>query len=221
MSFSLDLRLQSTKIWESIESHPFVQGIGNATLPIDNFRYYMCQDYIFLIGFSRVISLACSKANTLDEMKWFANLNNETLNVEMNLHVSFCKDFGISKDDLESTQPSHATRSYLNHLLSTAYSGDSIDSAIAILPCSWGYSEIGKTLSKYSPQQNQFTHLYQRWIQMYSSEEFEQLALWLKNFIDKNSENFDQKRKKILSENFLSSCHYEYQFWESAFNMSV
>ncbi len=219
MSFSQSLRLQSTKIWESNASHPFIEGIGNATLPIENFRYYMRQDYVFLIGFSRVISLACSKANTIDEMKWFANLNNETLNVEMNLHVSFCKDFGISKNDLENTQPSKATNSYINHLLNTAYSGDAIDSAVAILPCSWGYSEIGKKLSHYSPQQNQLTHLYQRWIDMYSSEEFEKLALWLKDFIDKESISLDPIKKNSLSEKFQSSCQYEYMFWESAFHL--
>ena len=221
MSFSQDLKLQATKIWESIESHSFVKGIGNATLPIENFRYYMRQDYLFLIGFSRVISLACSKAKTLDEMKWFANLNNETLNIEMNLHVSFCKDFGISKDDLENTQPSQATLSYVNHLLETAYSGDSIDSAVSILPCSWGYSEIGKSLARYSPQQNQFTHLYQRWVEMYGSADFEKLAIWLRDFIDENSTNFDENRRKSLSGIFLSSCHYEYMFWESAFHMSM
>ena len=221
MSFSEDLRNQATHIWESIETHPFIKGIGNATLPIEKFRYYMRQDYVFLIGFSRVISIACSKADNLDEMKWFANLNNETLNVEMSLHVSFCKDFGITKKDLENTQPSYATRAYINHLLETAYSGDTIDSTVAILPCLWGYSEIGKSLSRYSPEKNHLTNLYERWIKMYSSEEFENLAVWLKNFIDNRSNNFEPDRKKSLSEIFLLSSRYEYIFWDSAFKMSM
>ena len=55
---------------------------------------------------------------------------------------------------------------------------------------------------------------------MYSSEEFENLALWLKSFIDKESKNLDPIRKNSLSEKFQSSCQHEYMFWESAFHLS-
>ena len=68
MGYSEDLRARAASIWESEQSHPFVTGIGDGTLPMDRFKYYMCQDYVFLIDFCRAISLAVAKAPGLEEM---------------------------------------------------------------------------------------------------------------------------------------------------------
>ena len=35
-------------IWEGYHSHPFIQEMRAGTLPIEKFRYYMIQDYIYL-----------------------------------------------------------------------------------------------------------------------------------------------------------------------------
>ena len=72
MGYSEDLRSRAAPIWESEQSHPFVTGIGDGTLPLDRFKYYMRQDYVFLIDFCRAISLAVAKSPGLEEMGWFA-----------------------------------------------------------------------------------------------------------------------------------------------------
>ena len=144
MSYSARLRDKAASMWEREKQHPFVLGIGDGTLPLDNFRYYMRQDYIFLVDFCRVIALAVAKASRLDDMAWFARLLDETLNKEMSLHVSFCQDFGITEDQLKGTLPSPTTHAYTRHMLETAYSGGVGEIAAVILPCSWGYAEIGR-----------------------------------------------------------------------------
>ena len=106
MGYSEDMRARAASIWESEQSHPFVTGIGDGTLSLDRFKYYMCQDYVFLIDFCRAISLAVAKSPGLEEMGWFARLIHETLNTEMALHISFCADFGITEEELLSTEPS-------------------------------------------------------------------------------------------------------------------
>ena len=83
----------------------------------------MRQDYIYLIEFCRAISLAVAKADGVEDMGWFARLLNSTLNTEMALHVSFCEDFGITFNELKSTEPSPTTVAYSNHLVKTGYSG--------------------------------------------------------------------------------------------------
>ena len=106
MSFTQHLRQIADPLWQEERIHPLVVGIGNGTLPLNIFRHYMKQDYLFLIEFSRVIALATAKAENLSTMSWFSNLLDETLNTEMDLHVSFCADFGINKDCLLYTSPS-------------------------------------------------------------------------------------------------------------------
>ena len=146
MGYSEDMRARAASIWESEQSHPFVAGIGDGTLSLDRFKYYMCQDYVFLIDFCRAISLAVAKSPGLEEMGWFARLIHETLNTEMALHVSFCADFGITEEELLATDPSPTTWAYTRHMINTAHQGTVGETAAVILPCSWGYSEIGQKL---------------------------------------------------------------------------
>ena len=134
-------------MWETEQNHPFVTGIGDGSLPLDKFRYYMRQDYIFLVDYCRTISLAVAKAPTVEDMGWFARLIHETLNTEMSLHIGFCADLGITEDELLATKPSPTTMAYNNHMIQTAFSGSVGEIASVILPCAWGYCEIGQMLA--------------------------------------------------------------------------
>ena len=35
--------------WKQYTEHAFVQQLGDGTLPTENFRYYLIQDYLFLV----------------------------------------------------------------------------------------------------------------------------------------------------------------------------
>lgn len=217
MGFSDELRRKGATTWDLEKQHPFVTGIGDGSLPLDKFRYYMRQDYIFLMDFCRAISLAVAKAKTVEDMGWFAKLLHETLNTEMALHISFCGKLGITEQELFATEPSPTTLAYTRHLVQTAYSGGIGEVATAILPCSWGYCEIGQMLSDRGAPTSQ--PLYGRWIEMYSSPEFAELADWLRSFIDRTStESGDQERER-MQKAFLLSSQYEYMFWDAAYRM--
>lgn len=215
--FSDELRHKAAHIWDEEKRHPFVLGIGDGGLPLEKFRYYMSQDYVFLIDYSRVIAIAASKAERLEDMAWFARLLHETLNTEMALHVSYCQEFGITESELESTQPSPTTLAYTRHMLESATMGTVGDAAAAILPCSWGYAEIGRALhNKGIPEDNP---LYSRWIEMYSSTEFAELAEWLRSFIDRMAGVTGEKGRRKMERIFVTSSRYEYMFWEAANKM--
>ena len=64
MGFSDDMRRECAEMWDKEHAHPFVVGIGDGTLDLDKFRYYMRQDYIYLIDFCRVIALAPPRRRT-------------------------------------------------------------------------------------------------------------------------------------------------------------
>ena len=51
--------------WDDYVRHPFVQGLGDGTLPRQGFLRYLVQDYRFLIHFSRAWALGAAKAGTL------------------------------------------------------------------------------------------------------------------------------------------------------------
>ena len=72
MHFTEQLRQQAAAVREQVFHHPFVTGIGDGTLPLAAFRYYMCQDYVFLIDYCRVLALAAAKADDLEAIRALA-----------------------------------------------------------------------------------------------------------------------------------------------------
>ena len=97
MKFTDRLLEKTLPIWRQNHSHPFVQGIGNGTLDQDKFRFYMVQDYLYLIDYSKVFAIGAVKADDLETMGKFASLLDGTLNTEMALHRSYAARFGISE----------------------------------------------------------------------------------------------------------------------------
>ena len=83
MSFAEDIERAALPVRQAILAHPFITGVGDGTLPVERFKYYVLQDYVYLIDYSRVLALASARAPDLETMSWFAGLLDETLNTEM------------------------------------------------------------------------------------------------------------------------------------------
>ena len=79
---------------------------GQGDLDVERFRYYIAQDYVYLIDYARVLALGAARAPQLEVMSWFAGLLDETLNTEMELHRGYCAQFGITREELAATKAS-------------------------------------------------------------------------------------------------------------------
>ena len=201
-------------IWRKTLTHPFVTELGNGTLPLVKFQFYMRQDYLFLIEYSRLLALATAKAPDLETMGRFANLLDATLSHEMALHRAFAAQCGISAEDLAATQAAPTAHAYTRHLIRIATLGDLPEIVAALLPCQWGYCEIGQTLSRRgTPPSAPF---YCQWIEMYASPEFAALAAWLRALLDSFA---GMVKEEQLVDTFCVSAKYEYLFWDMAYRL--
>jgi thiaminase (transcriptional activator TenA) len=169
-SFTRAIRAKAQPIWDRELKHPFVRGLADGTLSFERFRFYLAQDYLFLIEYSRVFALAAAKARDLQTIGLFTRLLDETLNTEMQLHCDYCRRLGITESDLERIAPAPVTHGYTRHLLTVAYGGSIADIVAAMLPCQLGYAEIATTLAGES--RSGANPKYAEWIKTYSSREF-------------------------------------------------
>ena len=209
-------RAAAHEIWEANFAHPFVQGIGDGTLSEERFRFYLAQDYVYLIDFSRFFAVAAAKGQGLAPMERFAKLLDETLHFEMDLHRSLCAEFGFSRQDLEHTRPAPTCLAYTCYLLRVAYEGEAWSLLAALLPCSWGYGEIGLRLkAKGLPA---VAH-YAKWIETYSSAEYQEIVEWLRSLFDEAAGDASGPSRARLQEIFDTSSRWEYLFWEMAWKM--
>jgi thiaminase (transcriptional activator TenA) len=212
MSFVAEMRRRAAPIWEAEAAHPFVRGIGDGTLDVEKFKFYVMQDYVFLIEFVRVLAVAAAKAPDLDTMQRFTELQHATLVTEMELHRGYCARFGISAAELEATRPAPTTHAYTRHMLSVAYSGTVAEIEAALLPCQWGYAEIGAGLAKAGEPAH--APLYAEWIREYASPEYQELAAGMCSLMDRLAAGAGTDERQRMEQHFLTSSRYEYMFWD-------
>ena len=216
--FSDQTRLAYAGEWDKAHrDHPFITAMGDGSLSLERFSYFMRQDYLFLIDYCRVVSLACAKCPDIESMGWWAKLLDETLNSEMELHRGFCADFGITVDQLESTEPGPATVAYTTHLLRLAYEDTIGVIAASMLPCQWGYDEIGQMLGESTTAPEDSFHA--RWIAGYNVPEYRELTAWLRQFTDDLGAKANDAEKARMKRAFLASTRYEYLFWDAAWKL--
>ena len=216
MSFAEDIETRALPVREAILTHPFISGVGDGSLPVEKFKHYVRQDYVYLIDYSRVLALASAKAPDLEAMGWFAGLLDETLNVEMDLHRTYCAEFGVTREDLESTKPAPTTVAYTSYLLKVAHQQSFGELVASLLPCQWGYWEIGEHLARRGePKQ---APLYCQWIQMYASEEFAALAQEIRALASRVAQDAGPRQLEAMAEAYLTSLRFEYMFWEMSYS---
>jgi thiaminase (transcriptional activator TenA) len=210
------LHRRAAPIWEAQHQHPFVQGIGDGTLEVEKFKHWVKQDYLYLIDYARLFATAVTKAPDLETMTKFAELVHAVLNVEMDLHRSYAREWGISAEELEKTQKAPACQAYTDFLLRTAALGNFPELVGALLPCMWGYCEIGLTLAQRGmPADSR----YVKWIRMYSAAEFVELTDWTRNLMDRLAAGLPQEALQRIEDAFLTSSRFEYAFWEMAYRL--
>ena len=214
--FTERLRQSAAPIWEAQFQHPFVRGIGDGTLDLVKFKFWLRQDYLFLIEYARLLALAAARSPDLNTMVRFATLLKETVDTEMNLHRRYVAEFGISPAELEREPLAPTTRAYTDFLLRSAATGDFAELAAALLPCMWGFSEIGQRLAERPAPADQ---RYANWVAMYSSPEFAELAGWCRELVDDLATGLPERDLLRMESSFLTSSRYEWQFWEMAWTM--
>jgi len=211
--FSAHLRRLADPIWQAQHAHPFVRGIGDGTLERDRFVHWIRQDYRFLVEYCRLFGLAAARAPDLDTLARFADLLQATARTEMELHRAYARELGIGPAELEATPMAPTTRAYTDFLVRLAATADFAELAAALLPCMWGFAEIGQRLAAAPPPA---AAAYQKWIRMYADPEFGALAEWCRTLVDRLAVDADPATRRRMEEAFLTSSRYEYLFWDMA-----
>ena len=204
--------------WLLYTKHEFINKLSNDTLKEEKFLNYLIQDYLFLIQFSKAWSLAILKSDNLEEMKIAATTVNDLINFEMELHITLCANYGISISDLENADEENANIAYTRYVLELGYSGDFLDLLSALAPCVLGYGEIGLNCQNSNPK----TLMYKKWIETYSSIEYQNVCENIAKLIDRAfllrlGTNFENTYKwKKVNQIFKKATLLEVDFWNMA-----
>src|SRR5215467_7251450 len=102
----------SEEDWRAHIRHEFVMQLAAGTLPEACFRRYLVQDYLFLVHFARAWGLAVYKSDNLAEMRRAQRLVAATLDVEIGLHIDYCRGWGLAEAAIAAEPEDRATIAY-------------------------------------------------------------------------------------------------------------
>jgi thiaminase (transcriptional activator TenA) len=211
VSFSAELRREADAVWQAQHDHPFVRGIGDGTVERKRLERWVRQDYRFLVEYCRLFGLAAARAPDLATLRRFAELLQATAVTEMDLHRSYAAQFGIAPEELEAEEMAPVTRAYTDFLLRTAATGDFAELAAALLPCMWGFSEIGRRLAERGRPADERCAA---WIDAYADPAFAELAAWCRDLVDRLGEDAGPAARARMRAAFDTSSRYELAFWD-------
>ncbi|ABN69167.1 transcriptional activator, TenA family [Staphylothermus marinus F1] len=214
MQITQRLREEASSIWNKIFKHPFVVELFKGSLPIEKFRYYVIQDYNFLIGMTKAFSLLASKAYDYELLREALSLAYSDATIEMDNYLKLLDKLDLTIEDVLNTEPAPTNTAYVNHILSTCSLGTSIECLVSTLPCFWTYMEIPRVNNDLIMENK--NPIYIEWINTYRSKEYIELTTKLINLVDKYAEHIDYNKLKRI---FILSSRYEYMFWDMAYNM--
>ncbi|MGY9060008.1 MAG: thiaminase II/PqqC family protein, partial [Candidatus Puniceispirillales bacterium] len=110
---------------------------------------------------------------------------------------------------------------YTRYVLEAGYSGDLLDLLAALIPCVLGYGEIGVNNRNIKPEE----HMYQKWLETYSSKEYQQICNEVATMFDnavslRLGKNYNNNYKwNGMKKIFRKAVLLEIDFWNMAMRL--
>ena len=217
MSFSRGLKAKAEKVWEDGYNHPFVQELGKGTLDKEKFKFYLLQDYLYLLQYAKVFAIATVKSDTEELMTNFTVSQHYILAGEMNVHREYMAGFGVTEAEVLAVKPALYNRTYTANMLSYGLTGSLAEVLASVFPCAWTYSDYGKRLkAQYADKLE--GNFYRTWIDNYAGDQFSESFEWFFDALDGLVAETSKKQRENIENIFISSVEFEYLFWDMAYN---
>ncbi|KAI3724249.1 hypothetical protein L2E82_36020 [Cichorium intybus] len=197
---------------------PFVVSLASGNLKVDTFGHYIAQDVHFFKCFAQAYELAEDCADDDDAKISIVELRKNVLE-ELKHHGSFVQEWGV--DLSKETTPNAATTKYTNFLLATA-SGKvatpfektkvAAYTLSAMAPCMRLYVFLGNEL-KSLLDVNGDEHLYKKWIDKYSSEDYQATMLQIEDLLDKLSVSLTGQELDTMQKLYHQALKLEMEFF--------
>jgi thiaminase/transcriptional activator TenA len=212
-SLSARLRGEAEHIWSRIMEHPFVVGLYDGSLDLERFRFYVIQDYNFLVESMRAFSLLASKADP-ETARLALEVAYGDATIEMDNYKRLLPQLGLTLEEVLKAEPAPTNIAYTSFLVATCATRGPLKCLVALLPCYWSYLEIAEHhRDKLASNPNA---LYKQWASAYLTSEYRGLVEKLRGRADalwkERGGDYGELRRI-----FLTASRYEYLFWDMAY----
>src|SRR5260221_14241701 len=80
------LRQAAQPVWDQIIAHPYIKELKDGTLPLETFRAYVQQDWLYLQEFTRTVAIIAGRCPDVEGMKFLLDWVQPLVGMEYHFH---------------------------------------------------------------------------------------------------------------------------------------
>jgi thiaminase/transcriptional activator TenA len=182
-------------------------------LPLKKFKFYILQDYHYLITAMKNFGIIASRATSVEAMREVIDILNLEAKSEFDGYKEFLERLGYTLQDASKIEPIPVSVSYSSFLLSTSSMKSFAEAITSVLPCFWSYAEIAaRHGDSLRINKNQ---LYKDWAEVYGTDSYLSLVEKIKKLVNYAGEGFPYEKLQSV---FIAASRYEYMFWDAVYH---
>lgn len=203
---------EAKPIYEKILEQPFIRELIDGTLDNEKFIFYIQQDALYLAEYGKVLTGLASKLSRPEHIEAFIHFAGDSIAVEKALHESFVSKISSTSRPV----PSPGCLLYTSFLLRQLANAPVEVIAAAVLPCFRIYKEVGDYILEH---QTMGGNPYQKWIDTYGGEEFEQSVKTAISICDELADRCTSEQQQAMTDAYVMCSRMEWIFWDSAWRL--
>ena len=202
---------------EIIEESEHMKDIVNGTMSDERFRFQICQNYQYLLDYTRCWALMLGKCSSYQEMEIFYPIVKNTMESTVMINRTYwAEEIGVTPDDLDKIIEAPGKRSYTAFQLMCVHHGSLAEGMMALFPCNIIYRYFGEDLLNKCrlDKENKFY----KWLAYYVSDEYIQKTENEISVVNRLCSGKSEKEKAKLKEILADSCNYEILQWQDMYH---
>jgi thiaminase (transcriptional activator TenA) len=224
------LQAAALPVWQRIVEHPYIRELKQGTLPLDTFRGYVQQDWLYLQEFTRTVAVIAGRCPEAQQVKFLLAWAEPLANMEYHFHKKHAAQLDLDFDHI-TWEMNEANWAYTRHMLAAAHTGSTAEALAALLPCPCVYSYVGQKLIAGPPSPEP---IYADWIAFYAPghvddagtvppalRERDRRIEAMQALYDQVAATADGATLARCERNYLISSRYEWWFWDAAYRRAT
>ncbi len=205
------LKTEHAELWRSATHHPFIEELGDGSLPIEKFRRYFVQDYVFVNDLSKTLGVAEAKAPDIAAARPMAEFQAALMGAEDALFLRAFEGLGVEEDEWRSATPLPTTAAFGDFLVRTGYEHGYPGVCVAFAVTEGVYMDWGQRLTDAGAAPG--NDFYREWIRLHTQEVLGPFVEYVEAVVNAASDDVADR----LSTVFERCLRYEVKFWDMAF----
>lgn len=218
------LRQAAQPVWDQVLVHPYIKELKAGTLPVETFRFYVQQDWLYLQEFTRAAAVIAGRVPDARGVKFMLQWVEPLVGMEYHFHRAHAEELGLDFDRVDWGM-NEANWAYSRHMLAAAHGGSPAEGLAAMLPCPHVYRFVGDVLRDGDPPSP--NPMYADWIEFYAPGKVSTVEdrtydrdariIGLTALFDELASGLDEAALARCERNYVISSRYEWWFWDTAY----